>query len=377
MGMTPKIRVLHVIKSLGRGGAERLLTETIQQHNKRFQFDVVYFLPWKNQMVKELEQLGCRVYLLPANKTLLMLWRIPSLVRLIQKGKYNLIHCHLPWAGIVGKIAGKLTGVPVVYTEHNNFSSYNVLTRWLHQLKFNWYAKVIAVSADAEQALRQALGARTNISVILNGVNTDSFSRKRYDILSWKDKLKIPRDKIIVSTVAVFRPQKRLDRWITIAEKIVRKYDGVFFIIIGDGLIREELMQQAQGSSLNNNLMFAGLVEDPRPFLACTDIYLMSSEFEGLPVALLEAMSMECLPVVTAVGGIPAVVDSTNGVLYDRNDIETASARIIEFAQDETKRKSYAEQARTAVSARYSMQRMVGELESTYDEVLQHNASKI
>jgi L-malate glycosyltransferase len=361
------IRVLHIIKGLGRGGAERLLVETIPLHSRGYQFDVVYFLPWKNQLVGELEKMGCRVYLLPATKTPFMFFRIPQLVALLKKENYQLIHCHLPWAGIVARWAALFLSIPVVYTEHNNFFTYNRITQWLHRLGIRRFAHVITVSHDSEQSLKTAIKRLPPVTTILNGVNTDKFRRDLFTRVNEAETAGIPQASLVIGTAAVFRQQKRLDRWLTIAKKILEKDREVFFVVMGDGPLRNELHAQAHMLGFDQRIVFTGLVEDTRPFLACTDVYLMSSDYEGLPVALLEAMSMGCTPVVTGVGGIPSIITSyDNGIIYPKDSIEEAVGSILDLGSNRGKLLAYGNNARQRVISRYSVVRMVTEVESVY-----------
>jgi glycosyltransferase involved in cell wall biosynthesis len=113
------------------------------------------------------------------------------------------------------------------------------------------------------------------------------------------------------------------------------------------------------------------LQEDVRPYLAAIDVYLMSSIFEGLPVALLEAMSMECAVVSTAVGGIPEVIRSgENGVLVEpkRPDLLAAAVSALLFEPAELRR--YGGAARATVRSRFSVERMVAEIEAKYLEIV-------
>src|SRR5687768_3354801 len=99
------IPVLHIIKSLGRGGAETLLPETLIKHYQvTFQFHYIYFIPWKDQMVGAIRAAGGEVTALPATNNLAIMAKIPAIVKYVRKHKIRLIHCHLPWAGITGRI---------------------------------------------------------------------------------------------------------------------------------------------------------------------------------------------------------------------------------------------------------------------------------
>ncbi|MFM7329605.1 MAG: glycosyltransferase, partial [Bacteroidota bacterium] len=321
-----KYRVLHVIKGLGRGGAERLLLSTIRNHDPRVQFTVVYFLPWKNQLADPLRSLGVEVYCLAARHVPGMLLQLPALIRLIRRERIQLIHGHLPWSGILARIAGIFTGTPVVYTEHNLVSKYKPLTRW-NRLTFSWQAAVIAVSQKTADDLHQRYAPKTRIEVIPNGVEVRPLSTTT-DRHERRKRLGIGERSIVIGTVAVFTRQKRLDRFIAICREL-SSVEHVEYIIVGDGLLRPALESQAGDLVSNGLLTFTGLSDTPEQWLDCMDIFLSTSDYEGLPVALLEAMACGCVPVVTAVGGVPSVVKTgENGYTWMPDEPSTAIAII-------------------------------------------------
>ena len=127
------IKVYHVIKSLGRGGAEMLLPETLRVHDReQFDFRYAYFLPHKGQVAEDLREIGAEVDCLGGSNSAAILAKVPALARLARDWGADLLHCHLPVAGIAGRLAGKLGGIPVVYTEHNKQERYHALTRRLN-----------------------------------------------------------------------------------------------------------------------------------------------------------------------------------------------------------------------------------------------------
>src|SRR5687768_2814854 len=151
-----KLKILHIIKSLGRGGAEMLLPETLKLHTKsEFEFHYIYFLPWKNQMVESIEQYGGKVNCFSASNNLSIALQVWAIVRYIRQNKIDVIHAHLPWAGIVSRVAGRLAGTAVVYTEHNKQERYHFVTRILNLLTINLCSLVIAVSQDVAQSLKK------------------------------------------------------------------------------------------------------------------------------------------------------------------------------------------------------------------------------
>jgi L-malate glycosyltransferase len=361
-----KIKVLHIIKSLGRGGAEMLLPETLKYHNKsEFEFHYIYFLPWKNQMVESIEINGGKVVCVEASNNFKIFQKIPSLIQYIRQNNIQLVHCHLPWAGIAGRVASRLAGIPVIYTEHNNFFRYHILTRIASRVTMPLNLLNIPVSGDAEQALKSFISPN-KVKLILNGVDTIAFKRSD-SFNSLRHKLGIPENHIVITTAAVFREQKRLDYFIKVAEGITAKFNNVSFIMVGDGPEKNKIKSLAHVLLTKELIHFVGLQQDVKPYFNITDIYLMTSDFEGLPIALLEAMSMECAVVATEVGGVPEVViHNQSGMLSKSGDVESLEKNITLLINNPIKRAEIATKARERIMHQFSMKNMVHELEKVY-----------
>jgi glycosyltransferase involved in cell wall biosynthesis len=367
------VRILHVIKSLGRGGAEMLLPETLSKHDKKkYEFHYIYFLPWKYQMVEAIEKEGGKVSCFPAANNLKIIFQARKISAYVKKHKIQLIHCHLPWAGIVGRIVGKLTGVPVVYTEHNTWERYHMLTYYLNKVSFVNQERVIAVSEDVANSIKKHHHkSRPVIQVIANGINTEKYSNSSEIYRDVRKELNISPTSIVIGITCVFRKQKRLDIWLDIAKAIHTKHPHTNFIIVGDGVLKKELDQRYQSLEMQDYLHFVGLQAETRPYLQAMDIFMMSSEFEGLPIALLEAMSMGCMPACTSAGGIPELVkDNSNGVLVPVNEPMLLVERLSPYLQQPDKIKILGNAARETVRGSFSMQKMVNEIETIYNNLI-------
>ncbi len=369
--MNQKIKILHVIKSLGRGGAEMLLPETLRVHNKdQFEFHYIYFLPWKDAMVSSILEHGGKVTCIAARNNIELLFKAKAVSAYAKKHGINLIHAHLPWAGIASRIAGKLSGIPVIYTEHNKQERYHIATRLANLFTLNWLTKIIAVSEDVEQSIRKhKSNLKASLITILNGVNTERFAPGRFQREEIRAKFNIPLDAPVIGTIAVFRFQKRLDVWIDLAKKILSHRPETHFIIVGDGPLKELLLEKQKQLGLESRVHFAGTQTEVRPFLSTFDLYMMTSVFEGLPIALLEAMSSGCAVVSTNAGGIKEVIrPGIDGLLCDVEEPE----RLVEFATeliaDATKRNALALQGRERVREEFSMEKMVNALEAVYKQ---------
>lgn len=371
-----KIRVLHIIKSLGRGGAEMLLPETLKVHNKSaFDFRYLYFLPWKDQVVGQIRDAGGTVVCFPASNNIRLLLKAMAVSRYVRKEGIDLIHAHLPWAGILARIAGKLTEVPVVYTEHNLQERYHPLTRWANRVTFNQQATVIAVSGEVSDSIRKKIGNRTTVKEILNGVNVDYFARNDSGKNQLLSSLGIPANAVVVGTAAVFRTQKALDRWLMLFRKVADKHEHCYGLLIGDGPLMDSLKSLRKELNLEDRVIMPGLQTDVRPFLSVIDIYLMTSIFEGLPLALLEAMSMRCAICATTAGGIGEVIQNgKEGYLVPVSEWEMLAQKLDVLITDSGLRKEMGAMARNKVVNEFSMERMVAELEQVYMDVYKNKS---
>jgi glycosyltransferase involved in cell wall biosynthesis len=260
--------------------------------------------------------------------------------------------------------------VPVVYTEHNVLERYHPLTRRANLLTWRHQEAAIAVSADVAESLRRGAPRGVPVKTILNGVDIDRFDPRRVQGATLRESLGISPSAPVVGTVAVFRTQKRLDEWLRVAKALVNDHPGTHFILVGDGPLRHELEALADSLDLDT-VHWVGLQEDVRPYLAAMDVYMMSSRFEGLPVALLEAMAMGCAVVSTSVGGIPEVLrHRVNGLLVDGDHPERLAAEAAALIDSPEQRAALGADARRTVEEGYSVARMARQLEQTYVEAV-------
>jgi L-malate glycosyltransferase len=369
------MRVLHLIKSLGRGGAEVLLAEGLAVADReRFAYDYGYFLPWKDTLVSALRDQDAEVTCFKASSNAAILTAIFRVARHLRERRVDIVHAHLPLAGIAARLAGRLARVPVVYTEHNLQERYHPLTRQLNLRTWHWQSRAIAVSGEVAESIHRHTDGRVPVQIVRNGVNVRSFDPSAYNGAEVRDRWRIPADAPVVGTIAVFRVQKQLGDWLRVARRVVDAVPDTHFLLVGDGPQRVALEAQARQIGLAEAVRFAGLQEETRPYFAAMDVYLMTSRFEGLPIALLEAMSMAVPPVVTAVGGIPEVIRSgSNGYLRVFGEVDELAADVIGLLRDRHLRSCTGAAARATVVKDFSMARMQRELEAIYLEVVSHH----
>ncbi|MCA9571703.1 MAG: glycosyltransferase, partial [Myxococcales bacterium] len=279
--------------------------------------------------------------------------------------------CHMPLAGVVGRLVGRITGIPVVYTEHNLQPRYHKATFLANKATWGMQRRVVACSEDVARSIHEHIGHHVPVQVVQNGVATERFRKDPDAGAAVRASLGVPEDARVMSTVAVFRTQKRLTTWLEVARAVLDADDRAHFFLVGDGPLRAEVEAAVDALDLRGRVHLPGLLEDVRPWLSASDVYVMSSEFEGLPVALLEAMSCELPAVTTDVGGINEVVRTgTEGTLVHRDRPLDLAPAVLELFADDGLRASRAAAARARVVEGFGMGRMMGELEAIYREVV-------
>ena len=345
-----------------------LLPETLQLHDReKFHFEYIYFLPWKTQMVQAIEDAGAKVTCLPAKNNIELILQGEKVISYCQKNKIDIIHCHLPWAGFVGRYVFARTKIPVLYTEHNLQERYHPITKLLNKYSYNSQSLALGVSKDVTDSITRNLNPKIPVRSLLNGVNTESFVRKPEDGTAVKKKYGIPNRAIVIGNVAVLSPKKRIKEWIEVFEEITKKHADVYGIIVGFGPQEEELIDIVKLKSLEKKIIFTGLQTQVRPYFSAMDIFMMSSAFEGLPIALLEAMSMQCAVVSTRAGGIKeAVRHEQDGLTCEVEDWNKL-AKLCQFLiENPDQLNVYKKAARKRVVDSFSLKNMVNSLEEIY-----------
>ncbi|WP_097056103.1 glycosyltransferase [Salinimicrobium sediminis] len=367
-----KKKILHIIKSLGRGGAEMLLPETLKLHDqKKFEFHYIYFLPWKNQMVDEIERAGGKVTCFEAQSNLKMLLRYQDVASYCKKFEIDLIHAHLPWSGFLSRLVHRKTGIPLIYTEHNIQERYHFATRKLNALTFNWQSKAIGVSKDVSRSIKQNIKQNIPVQTLLNGVNTEKFSRDHQAGNMIRKKFNIPQEVVVIGNLAVFREQKDLVSWVKAFKIINKEFSNVYGLLVGAGPKEEEIKNLIRENDLENRIVLPGLRTNTKDFFSAMDIFMMSSQFEGLPIALLEAMSSGCAVVSTKAGGVVEVVrNEKEGLLSEVKDVQALADNCMKLLIDSERRKKFQYESRTRVIASFSLEIMVRELEKCYVDLI-------
>jgi glycosyltransferase involved in cell wall biosynthesis len=172
-----------------------------------------------------------------------------------------------------------------------------------------------------------------------------------------------------VGLVARFRPQKRVDKWVEVAAAVNKLNPNIKFLMVGDGPDDEMLRNKINELGMQDKIELPGMLSDTVSAYKRIDIFLLTSDFEGLPLAIMEAMSTGCVPVVSNVGGIKQLPFDGFGYKFDEFNANEIAAVIIAYANDPNKFKNESLKARAFVEANYSLTKQVHEIVDLYREI--------
>lgn len=332
-----QLRVLELIKCLDVGGAETLLLERLRVADRQqCDYLVGWLDPNRTDLVPAFVDLDVPLHCFNAASAADWRWLAP-LRRLIRRRRFDVVHVHSPLmaAGVRAVVRSLGAARPVlVTTEHAPV--YHPLTKALDVATVRADDLVIAVS----EAVRAAAVCRVaaNVEVVHHGVNVDRMLHYRADREDLADALGLAAGPRVVS-VANYRAEKGHAVLLAAARLVHAQLPAVHFYVAGHGQLEEWIRRQTESHRMGHYFHVLGRVPAAARLSACADVFVLCSSWEGRPVALMEALAGGTPAVVTAVGGMPGVVqDDHNGRLVPPDDPAAVAAALLSLLGDDRTR---------------------------------------
>ncbi len=263
-------------------------------------------------------------------------WEIRSL---IDKYKYSIVHTHGSKAKFLGRLAAAFAKTPVkiVQTVHGwsffdtmhpvKKAFYSLLERFGYNLADS---NIVVSPHDIRKGVNWGIGKPEDYQLIRSGVEFQSFLDQRGTKAAARKILSIPVNSPVVGTVIRLASQKHPEAIVDVAKKVKEIFPLVKFVIVGDGPLDSYMKQYIEEMNLQDNFLMLGSRKDVNKILPAFDVFLLTSRSEGLPRAMLEALSVKIPVVATDVGGIAELINGIkNGFLCSHDDIDCLSNGII------------------------------------------------
>ena len=303
-------------------------------------------------------------------------WKLYSLIK---KEKPDIVHTHTAKAGALGRLAAKIAGVPIIiHTFHGNtFQGYFSSARakkflMIEKFLSSFTDKIITVSKRGmEDILTYKIAKKEKITHIPLGLElTKFFSADKFKGELRKEFGFTDQD-LLIGIVARLVPIKGHTVFLQAAERVLQKNSDAKFLVVGDGELRKELEALTKKLGIEKNVFWTGFRSDLERIYADLDLVVLSSLNEGLPVAIIEAMSASRPVVSTDVGGVRELVqDNKNGIVVRSEDPQALADAIIDITSDRTKLKEMGIRAKDLAYPRYDIKRLIGDIENLYEELI-------
>lgn len=376
--------MFHVITKLELGGAQKVTLMTLERLPRdRYELGLVsgpegLLVDWANR-IPSLTRVWNRwlVREVQPVKDALSLF---TLWRLFRRERPQIVHTHSAKAGIIGRWAAKLAGVPLIFhTAHgfgfNDFQRPAVRSFYvaMERLTRKITTKLFIVSyANADKAEKCGMVRHGDWVLTRDSIAVEEFLRprpQRQKLREWN----VPEDKVIVGMVACLKSQKSPEDFVDVAACVLAKTDRAHFVMAGDGELRNSVEERIRKHGIPGHITLLGWQneKDMPETYRNLDIVVLTSLWEGLPCVFSEAMACELPIVATNVDGArEAIVQAENGFLHEPHDIEGMAESVLKLIADPALRRTMGERGKARVME-FDIGTTVETVDSVYRECLE------
>ena len=370
-----KIKVVHIVPMLSPGGAERVAVHIVRGLNRERYEPVV--ISYTGRLDCELDRLldeaGIKVRYLGKRPGFdyRMYYRLPPVLRECQP---DIVHTHLHVLRYALPFL-LLKNAPVLHTVHN-LAAREIETgmRWMQGYALNHGVVPVAVAEEVAISLERLYGV-PRCRVITNGIPTQSYAGPQTSREEWRAREGFGPDDVLFVCVARFAPQKNHELLLKAFAQGPAVDPKAHLVLVGDGVLRDKLQAEAKTLCIAHQVHFLGLRADIPDILGAMDVFVLSSDWEGNPLSVMEAMASGLPIVSTAAGGVPDMFEhGKEGFVVATGDTAAFSQCMSILFQDEEARASLGMAAERRAKEKYDVSTMVRAYEEIYEHLIERSA---
>jgi glycosyltransferase involved in cell wall biosynthesis len=390
-----KIKVAHIIARMITGGADENTLFTVQGLDKdRYEVDLIMGEEFDESVLNKVKNNNFNIIQIKGLKWKLNFLYDPivliKLIKLMRKNRYDIVHTHTTKAGILGRIAARISGVPIIVhgLHGSTFEAFNSgLLNWLlflfERLTGGFTDAYISVSGVlSEKYIERGIGKKENYYTVYSGMELDKFygARGKIDCRKKQRELGIGLEDFVIGNVARLESRKGHKFLIDAFKNLVEgQKDGqVKLLIIGEGNKREYLENYVNELNLRDKVIFTGYREDVEELMAVMDIFVLTSLREGLPRVLVQAAAVGMPSVAFNVDGVPEIIkDDYNGFLVKVKDVEQLENRIVKYINNKKLILLHGRNGREFIENKWSIKGMVDRIDKIYQNLVREKLGEI
>lgn len=369
-GSLRRLRVLSVLDSpTDQGGAERFALG-LASHLPRDRFE-----PWvcstrfaTPEASEALADAGVS-HISLRRRGKLDVHRLGGLAMLLKMGRFDIVHAHMFGSNVWGTVLGKLCGVPVVIAHEHNWSyTGELMRRMIDRHVIGRYAtRFVAVSESNRTRMIELEGIPADKVLVLPTAYIPHRVNVPTDV---RAELGLAPEARIVGVAATLRVEKALEVMIGAIAQVVQRYPDAHLVIAGDGPQRGMLEAEAMRTGMSGHIHFLGERRDVTPMLHTVDVGALSSDWEGMPLFVLECMATGTPVVATEVGGLPEMIEhERTGLLVPPRDPTALAAAISALLADPERGRRLAAAA-SERAHEFTIERVTERFATLYEQLL-------
>ena len=368
-----KIRILQCIRQGQVGGGESHVIDLSRSLNRN-EFEPIVLSFTDGPMITTLKSYGIKAYVIPTESGFdFKVWK--QVVELIKNEKIDIVHAHGTRANSNTFWAAKQTGRPFVYTVHgwsfhqDQSPIVRKIREAIEKLLTNESDVTISVSfSNQRDGIERFNMPRSK--VIYYGVDLERFDIKK-KFKNVQSEWNIPEGKMVVGFLVRMTIQKDPHTMLKAIQKVLSKTKDIYFVLIGDGDLKESSLALADKLNIKSNIIFEDFRMDVPDILNSIDVYCLPSLWEGMPIGLIEAMSMKKAVIASPVDGTKeAIVNEVTGMLVPVKKPDLLAEAILKLHNEPELREKIADNAYRFALRKFDMNRMANEVESIYKRIL-------
>jgi glycosyltransferase involved in cell wall biosynthesis len=376
------VPVVHIITKLELGGAQQNTLFTVS-HLDPGRFRPILITGEAGLLDDEARQLpGVEFHQVPELvrpiRPLADVRALYRLTRLLRQLKPRIVHTHSSKAGILGRCAARLAGVPIIvhtihgfgFTPSQSWALRGILIA-VERAVSRFTTRFIAVSESTRQAgIDLGLFSGDRCTVIRSGIDLQAFRHTQVDVAKKRRELGLEPTHPVIGMIAPLKPQKAPLDFVRLAAIVHQARPDAQFLLIGDGELRRDVETAVQEAGLDGTVRLPGWRRDIPEVLRCLDVLVLTSRWEGLPRVYLEALASGVPVVGTNVDGAAEVVrNGSNGYLKEPGDVEGMAASALELL-DRPERAQVMGRQGQALAEEFDIHHMVRRQEAEYEALL-------
>ena len=376
------------------GGADENTLFTVQGLNKdRYEVDLIIGEEFDESVFDNVKNNNFNIIQIKGLKWKLNFLHDPivllKLIKLLKKRRYDIVHTHTTKAGILGRIAARIAGVPVIVhgLHGSTFEAFDSgLLNWLlflfEGLTGRFTDAYISVSRMlSEKYIERGIGKKENYHTVYSGMELEAFygARGKINCRKKQRELGIGVEDFVIGNVARLETRKGHKFLIDAFEKVIeeRKDCPLKLLIIGEGEERRNLENYVKEANLKKKVIFTGYREDVEELMALMDIFVLTSLREGLPRVLVQAAAVGIPSVAFNVDGVPEIIrDSHNGFLVRAGDVGQLANRIEKYIDKKELVLLHGQKGREFIKDKWFIEDMVDKIDKVYQKLIMDKIKK-